>query len=303
MLQKSVRIAKFSLLLLSGTVFLASAVSSFSKRKEKGKGFSLDKITSAFKHQKDWEVSLEKEDLEALDSILSNDFSYLRSGSQCYAFVSQDQKYVLKFFKMNRLNPNVWLKAFTTFFNDDICDKKLHERECKVVETFSAFKTAFCDFRKNSGLLMVHLNKTDHLHRKVVVWDKSNKSWKVDLDQVPFVIQKKADLIYDRLTSLIERKEIESAKKAVLSLLNLIVERGQKGLADLDQGLRNNYGFSEELPIQIDLGRMKRSCQTVDGWAEAERIGNKVVAWVQQAYPHLAAEFQREIDHYIEYHK
>jgi len=50
---------------------------------------------------------LSDQEHQELAQILNQKFSYIGKGAQCYAFVSDDQLYVLKFFKFKHLKPNL----------------------------------------------------------------------------------------------------------------------------------------------------------------------------------------------------
>src|ERR1700722_2869530 len=60
-----------------------------------------------------WEVSSPSPEQKALiDKILSQNFTYLGKGAQSYAFESQDQKFVLKFFKFKHIKPSWFVRTF-----------------------------------------------------------------------------------------------------------------------------------------------------------------------------------------------
>src|SRR5258706_12163985 len=78
-----------------------------------------------------WELSpLSAQEKENIDKILTEPFSFLGSGGQCYAFVSKDEKYVLKFFKQ-KANP------------------------CPL---FNSCKIAYETLKEETGMLALHLN-------------------------------------------------------------------------------------------------------------------------------------------------
>src|SRR5262245_6760863 len=74
-------------------------------------GFSMDKITSRLGYNRSWEVEppSEKQREFIVQKVLPQNYYYFASGSQCYAFISEDREYILKFFKMQHLFPkNGW---------------------------------------------------------------------------------------------------------------------------------------------------------------------------------------------------
>ena len=93
-------------LLLGGALF--ALVGDFCQKKTKG--FCLQKIFSKT-------PLLEKEpffspsELSNIQSVLSQPYFFLKKGQQCYVFVSQDQKYILKFLKWSQIEPSFLEKA------------------------------------------------------------------------------------------------------------------------------------------------------------------------------------------------
>src|SRR5207253_11328582 len=63
-------------------------------------GFSVARITSELPQGISWDtlpVSASEE--SALHCAVDQPYRYLGSGGQCFAFISQDNRYVIKFFK------------------------------------------------------------------------------------------------------------------------------------------------------------------------------------------------------------
>ena len=69
----------------------------------RGQGFRLYKIESHLPYDPRWDVTFSPEDLTQAKEALNQPYAYLGHGFQCYAFQSQDGKYVLKFFRHQRL--------------------------------------------------------------------------------------------------------------------------------------------------------------------------------------------------------
>src|SRR5690348_5271745 len=63
-------------------------------------GFSIARITSEFPPDISWDPSpVAGVDSNEWNSALNQSYRYLGSGGQCFAFLSQDNRYVIKFFK------------------------------------------------------------------------------------------------------------------------------------------------------------------------------------------------------------
>lgn len=262
----------------------------------KPSGFALDKIRSGLAFQEG--ISATAEDFKKLQGVFSQKFYFLDSGAQCYAFVSEDQKYVVKFFRMKHLTPKYWLNYIPLPWLEKYRFKKIQMRERRRQETFESFKVAFEEFKEQTALLFVHLHKTNYAHDKVTFVDKLGKEHQISLNKVPFVVQKRAQMIYPYVSDLIKQGDSERALDALTSILCLIKERCQRGYVDKDGGVSSNYGFVEGQPVEIDLGRVVKDDSIknpVNYLREILRVAKKIEVWLQGTHPELSAPFQERV--------
>ena len=96
--------------------------------------------------------------------MLDQPFIYLDQGHQSYVFQSQDQQYVLKFFKA-KPGDSEWAKK-------------------KNIRNFIGFRLAYEKDRENCGLVYIHLRPTEGLIKRVILEG-------IDLDKVVFAVQRK----------------------------------------------------------------------------------------------------------------
>lgn len=253
---------------------------------KKQKGFHPKAIASNFSYQKEWEV-----DAIVPSDAFSQKFIYLGNGAQSFAFVSEDQKYVLKFFRMKHLTPKTWLNYLPFFCLKNYRFKKVYKRQMRLKETFSSFKMAYEEFKEESGLVFIHLNKTNHLKKRITLMDKKGKEYRIDLDETVFVLQEKAELIYSRISRLIEEGDLEEAKGALRSFFQLIAKRSHKKFVDKDLWLHNNYGFVGQKAIQIDIGQLMKG-ESFLAHSQEKDARDRVEEWLQSHYPSLLPEFQ-----------
>jgi hypothetical protein len=128
--------------------------------------------------------------------------------------------------------------------------------------------------------------------------DKIGKEHQISLNQVPFVVQKRAQMIYAYTSELIKKGEKEEALDALTSILYLIKDRCQKGYVDKDGGVSSNYGFVDGKPVEIDLGRVVKDesiKDPVNYLREILRVAKKIEIWLQTAAPELNAPFQERV--------
>jgi hypothetical protein len=231
-------------------------------------GFSVSKITSDFSYHPEWEVAkptpLEQEQLQA---IFSQTFHYLGAGSQSYAFVSEDGKTVLKFFRM---------KHQIFHLKDLWVGDRSQERKENLFSIYASHKLAFERMKEDAGLIHIHLNKTHHLNHRVKLVDRLHRSYYVDLDQVEFVVQQRAELIFKRLKKTLKDKR--KFNQAFGALTELIKRRIEKGITDHDKAVAHNFGFVGDRAIQIDVGRIYEGRKPRDYDHLMERIDK----WLDQ---------------------
>ena len=74
-------------------------------------------------------------------------------------------------------------------------------------------------------LIFVHLNKGNTFDRNVTIVTTRGKEFEIDLDQMEFIVQRRAKMIYPHLSSLMEQGQKEQAKLVIAQTVDLIVNR------------------------------------------------------------------------------
>lgn len=247
--------------------------------------FSVARIHSDLVWNSDWETpALNPEAQSEVSHALSQKFYYLGCGGQCFAFESEDGHYVIKFFKHKIRKP------YRYFL--DLNPHKFKKIFRKIHRDFVSQKIAFEDLPEETGLLYVHLNKGSSLSHSTCIVDKIGIEHCIALDQVEFVLQRKAQLIYDHFAKLMAAGDLLQAKQAVHALLETVIKRCKKGIYDEDPSLHRNFGFIGEKPMFIDTGRFVRDDSRKDPAVykkDLETITNRLRHWLNTSYPELTA--------------
>jgi hypothetical protein len=225
-------------------------------------GFSLAKIRFSAAISCEWDAPPPS---AAQKELLSQPFHYLGNGAQCFVFASADGHHVLKFFKMKHLTPKPWNRA---------------RRLARLRQTFGSCQLAFDRLREETGLIYLHLSRTQGQLPQTVLFDKEGKRHLVELDAVPFLVQRRAEALYPYLIRLHAAGDEEGAERAIRSVLRLVERRCSQGLADTDLGVRNNYGFVNGAAIQIDVGGLV-PMDALDSAQEMDRIHQKLRAGLE----------------------
>lgn len=208
-----------------------------------------------------------------ISQILNQKFHYLGSGGQFWVFVSDDDRYVLKFFKT----------------------KKATKRQ----RDLESCKLAFNSFKEETGLLYLHLNKSE-CNLKTLLEDKLHIEHCLLLDDKEFILQKKALLAYEHLSKLMKEGKIDEAKEAISQICQLIIKRCKKGIFDEDPRLHCNCGFIDNKAILIDFGRLKADPKRASPeiyQKDLRKVTAKFKRWLEVHYPELVSYLEAECDY------
>ena len=264
-------------------------------------GFALGKIQSEMKPEKRWELApLSDDEKSFVKTILSQRFSYLGKGAQCYVFASEDGSAVIKFFRISHLEIPFWFQKMPLPSGlEGWRREKIALKESKKEKDFTSYKLAFENLRDETGLLYVHLNKSDDLRQKITLIDKIGIAHELDLDNLQFILQKRATPFYAAISEMITHHEIEKMKGALAELIRLFSKRRALGLFDKDPDLKTNFGLIAGHPVQFDIGRFKKEeMRKKDEPLHEEliRITDTFKKWLEKREPSLAEYLEEKIN-------
>lgn len=256
-------------------------------------GFLEDNIHFERPYDSRWEsLPLSEENKNQIENILAQEFYYLGKGCQSYVFRSQDDKYVIKFFKYQRFKPQAWLNALTFIpAVEEYRQQKKESKKLKLDYLFSSWKAAYEQLQPETGVLYVNLGKNDKWERKLVVYDKIGLKHELQLDSLEFMLQKKADMLCPELLKLKDHNDLAGAKEVIDNLLAMLVSEYQRGYADNDHALMQNTGVYGKKPIHIDVGQFVINPIASDPNVYRQELFNKMWKfrlWLRQNYPELA---------------
>jgi hypothetical protein len=215
--------------------------------------------------------------------LLAMPYSLLGSGAQIYAFESADKTHVIKLFKFQHLLPSPLAKLT---MNKQRRARKNAKREKRRVELFQSFWIAMHDLQKETGLVALHLNKTE-TPLPVTLIDKNGIAHEIDLSKTAFALQRKATLAYSHIKSAWERGE---GACAISSLIDVVKRRCEMGVFDKDPDFQTNFGFIGNEAIEIDLGRFSYNPKESERHyyrGEIYRITRQMRVWLGDNCPEL----------------
>lgn len=247
-------------------------------------GFQLTKIRSNISSLSEQE----HQSSTSIQEILKQQFTYLGSGGQCYAFLSEDKKTVLKLFKMHHLEQHKWIQYLAL---PGILDswrlKVIAVQKQKIEKFFESNTLAWSTLKEESGLIHLCLNPPEKSPYTTTLIDKLNISHTISLDKIPFALQHYAENPFKKLRTHIARKEMAEAKAIVKNIVDILKQRYEKGIGDLDPALRRNVGLLDDKAIFIDIGAFVPDLKTINQkellWSETRRMDR----WLDKRAPEL----------------
>ena len=262
--------------------------------------FTICGISSARSFNSDYETrSLTQEEQGELKEALSQSYHYFGCGGQAYAFFSNDGKYVIKFFKQRLFKKNWFLNHVPLpFFLHRYRSKRNFARSDKLRRDFFSYRVSFDNLQEMTAVIYCHLNQTESLNTKLEITDSLNIQHRLDLDQFDFIVQRRAEKVYDQIDKWIATGNKTSAEQGIGAVLSLISERAKQGYRDRDPNIRTNCGFIGDQAVKIDVGRFVKedSMKTPKRHNEALiRITGPFEQWIREHHPALIDSFEKQM--------
>jgi len=225
--------------------------------------------------------------------IFTQKYRYLAEGRQCFALESEDGLYVMKFFKKNHFNKKKWAKnkGFFRHFRFNEHDKSKLWRT-QLIQTARCFHTAIGSLHQESGLMYSHFHKTSFFKEPLKVRALFGYQ-EIDLNETSFVVQRKAEMVVDRLSKCLSRNDTKAAVDSLRELRKLLISRALKGFTDDKQYYQVNYGFIDSRAVQLDVGKLYSFSPSEKNLRlEVDRLTNNLKKWVKKNYRPLYEEFE-----------
>ncbi|HEY5235033.1 MAG TPA: hypothetical protein VIJ14_02545 [Rhabdochlamydiaceae bacterium] len=258
------------------------------------KGFRLQEILSDIPNNPAWDVEpLPAEQQREVVHKLDQKFRYLGSGNQSHAFLGEDGKTVLKFFRhndlslmkiLNQLSAEKWLWYLT---------KKFDPRG-----VFDSCKLAYVDLQDQTAISYLHLNKTGDLFKPAVLVDNSGVSHTVELDGMEFMVQDYCELATGRIAKRMKSGDVEGAKATIQSLFAAIEDWSKRGVHIENPALKRNIGFCGDKVIMFDVGSLRKDISTMTPeqiTREVKHVTRALGRWIYKKHPQLSPCFDQEL--------
>ncbi len=264
-------------------------------------GFCLSRIETPITFSGDLSVQPpSKSTLETLTAITNQPFRYLKKGSQAYAFVSEDGRYVLKLFKFHHMQPAEWLQNIPLpealgRYRDDL----VRRRRYRIERTLTSYKLAATTLLQECGLLYAQILPSKEFSLPVTIVDSLGRTYTIDLSQHGFALQKRAALVLPSFERWIAQGDIAQAKCAIDSLVALIAARSVKGIQDSDPDLHKNAGLIGHSAVLIDIGSFYRNpdiSSPPEMQQDMRKVFNRFSEWLSARSPALHVHLQSQLE-------
>ncbi|MEM7174610.1 MAG: hypothetical protein AAF443_01590 [Chlamydiota bacterium] len=262
-------------------------------------GFSLANISSSVARNPTWAVPIADKDKSDCQAAFAQPFSYLAVGTECHVFVSQDQRYVIKFLRHNKWRLHPWLVGISLpACFDNKRQRFLKRKQGALIKTLKSCLVAYREFKPETGILCLHLAPSSDLKVDLRVVDCLGFTHAIPLDAVDFILQKKAVRTDEYLLALRRCCDHDRARKAVTALVDFSLRRAKQGYHDTDPHFVSNFGFIEHQVVQIDVGGFCRQAgKGLDYFygSGLATIRRKFLPWVEKHYPELIDQLEKEV--------
>lgn len=202
--------------------------------------------------------------------ILDQPFTYLAQGKQSFVFKSEDEKWVIKLFRLPRYVKVGSLKG-----------KKASL--AGLEKMFESFQLSCEALRQETGVVYAHLRPTTSLRKKIELIDPYLHHYRIDLDTLPFVIQPVGDDFFTVLRGLDEKGAKDLIRKTVLLFSSLF----DKGVVDQDPIFDKNFGVYEGEPFIMDVGQLEPLSERLSRHDYLLQMTNSLDIYLREHAPHL----------------
>ncbi len=212
------------------------------------KGFSLRHVQSLRKSVADqWDEETER--------ALAQRFHYLAQGRQCFAFVSEDNKYVLKLLRTDIYQLPFWARVLPC---PALREKILADRAEREDFILNSIQIAFETLRDQTALIATHLGQSPSRGQTLTLIDALGCKHTLPLEKTAFALQYRHPLLMNAFQKARQTGNQTHAEHILSALITTITERGKKGVLNQDRSFLRNYGFDGEKAYQIDIGTFFR---------------------------------------------
>jgi hypothetical protein len=243
-------------------------------------------------------IVISDEEKQDVGKIFSQDFTYLGKGRQTFVFVSEDGNYVIKFFNRQRFFLPGWLEVIPLpKILDNYRSVKIEKKLSKLRKFYyNSYILAYKEWKESSGIIFINFSNDNNFNHKIYLKTPLRSKKLLDINKVPFIVQKRAYPIYD---SIIKFAKENKEHLALENFFSAIEDRFSRYIGDDDLDVEKNFGFINEQTIAFDAGRLYKDERLKDpAYRKLElKKGTKLFRkWIEKKFPSEIDYFDERIE-------
>ncbi len=234
----------------------------------------------------------------SIDEVLGQSYEYLGRGHQCYAFGSEDGRFVIKLPRFDRYRLSFFLRACPFAFLKKGREETRADLQRRCDFLLESFRIAFEDLRDETALLYVHLNRTDDLVGTLRIRDRLGRTYELDPNRTAFLVQEKKPIMMAAFEEFLRAGDRKGAEEILDSFLELVSTRSLKGIYNKDPSFLRNFGWEKGRGVQIDIGSFYRKPQLPLQEAREksfQETATHVRNWLRDLDPEMLRVFNQKI--------
>ena len=241
----------------------------------------------------------ETEPPASIAAVLDQPFTYLGRGHQCYAFESADGRVVLKLPRLDRYELPFWLSSCPLPFFEKYKKSLWSDISHRKDFILRSFQIALEELQEETGVLYLHLHQTRCFQKTVRLSDRVGRTYCLNLDRTPFILQEKKPLMMPFFSEALQRGDRKRAEEILDVFLGVISSRAEKGIFNKDPSFLRNFGFDGERGFQIDIGSFyhKQGMDAKESFAPSFRQTTALIGlWLAEIDPEMYKWFVARAD-------
>lgn len=242
--------------------------------------------------------SLAGSEQAALAAVVEQPYTYLGKGAQCFAFISQDGQYVVKFFKSKHYQPTLLARLASPLpFLTDYLQEKRNLKKQQLAAIFSGYLLAYEYLGADSGILYLHLNGGEEFQRDLLVRDGFGSRWAVPLDPTIFVLQRYSEPLASVLDGALKNDDKILAHRRLKQVVDMYLRGYAQGIYDRDHAVTRNIGFAGEQPIHLDVGHLTLAKDSELSFFKNDllKVFRRINTWLKENYPQYREELMAQL--------
>jgi hypothetical protein len=257
------------------------------------KGFCYAKIHSWHEYDPKWDFGPPNdEQKKLLEQIEREPFTFLGSGKECYAFVSENGEIIVKFFKQKHMKTNYLLNYLPLSKRmKAIHFETVNKHHANRQALYQSYQIAYEQIPSLTGVEYLHLTKTKHLKKTIHLKTKKGKKLTLKLDDLEFLVQKRATPIFEEINA-----QPEAGEKIIISIIDLIKARRKKGIGDNDINCERNLGIYQGKALQIDIGEFYLTYSGLPTQEDLYQATLDLRFFLEKNHPHLISSLDQAIN-------